>query len=59
VIKGLPAIIEREGPKVVAECAVALFANVISLLCSFIGEDLTFRLVRRVWTDLDGRPKAP
>jgi hypothetical protein len=51
-IKGFDEIIEREGAARVTACAADLLGNVLSLLCAFIGEDLTFRLVRRIWTDL-------
>jgi hypothetical protein len=40
------------------ECAVQLFVHVLALLCSFIGEELTFRLIGRMWNGAlvsDGR----
>jgi hypothetical protein len=30
----------------------ALLATLLDLFCTFIGEELTLRQVRRVWTDL-------
>jgi hypothetical protein len=36
----------------VRECAVQLFGHVLAVLCAFIGEDLTFRLVGRAWSGL-------
>lgn len=53
-IVGLAEHIEREGAAQVVTYAVDLLANVIALLCAFIGDDLTFRLVGRIWTDLPG-----
>jgi hypothetical protein len=38
----------------VRECAVELFGHVLAVLCGFIGEDLTFRLVGRAFSDLPG-----
>ena len=43
-----------EGPAEVIAAATALLENILSLLCTFIGEDLTFRLIRRIWPDLPG-----
>ncbi|XXY45770.1 hypothetical protein WME91_37790 [Sorangium sp. So ce269] len=54
VMKGLSGMIEREGATQASAAAVALLGNVIALLCSFIGEDLTFRLLHRGWTGLPG-----
>jgi hypothetical protein len=31
---------------------LCLLAHVLGILCDFIGDDLTYRLLRRVWTDL-------
>jgi hypothetical protein len=48
-IKDLAKVIEREGTAQVTAGASALLAHLIALLCNFIGEQLTFRLLRRVW----------
>ena len=52
MIGGLPEAVEQEGAARVREGTAALLANTIGLLCGFIGEDLTFRLLRRVWAEL-------
>lgn len=36
--------------------AVNILEQVIGLLCTFIGHDLTFRLLTRVWPDLPAAP---
>jgi hypothetical protein len=41
------------GKLAACQCASALLAQVLGLLNSFIGEDLTVRIVRRAWTELD------
>jgi hypothetical protein len=51
-VEGFAALAEREGAAEGRAAAVALLGHVISLLCQFVGEDLAFRLIRRVWTDL-------
>lgn len=53
-IAGLAEHIEREGAPATTAYVEDLLANVMSLLCAFIGEALTSRLVGRVWTDLPG-----
>lgn len=42
----------KEAPLSVAGMTV-LLANVFELLCAFIGEELTLRLVRRTWTEVE------
>lgn len=59
VMTGMSELIEREGAAQAGAAAVVLLANVIALLCSFIGEDLTFRLLRRGWTGLPGQEAGP
>lgn len=49
---GLAETIEREGAAQVKGAAVALLANVIGLLCIFIGEDLTLLFIHRIWTGM-------
>jgi hypothetical protein len=50
---------ERTDPDTTAECATQLLGHVLGLLSSLIGEDLTMRLVRRTWTDLDTGGSKP
>lgn len=45
--------VSRIGTQNALTCASLLFANVLELLASFIGEDLTFRLIRRAFEDLE------
>jgi hypothetical protein len=52
VIPGLVALAEQHGLDGVKAGTGILLANVINLLCSFIGNDLTFRLLRRAWPQL-------
>lgn len=47
------AIVDHVGALASVRCATLLFGHVLGLLGSFIGEDLTLRLVRRAWTDAD------
>ena len=49
---GWAALAERSGTQEACAAATLLFCNVLELLASFIGEDLTFRLVRRAFEDL-------
>ena len=42
---------ERVGAEKARLAATLLLANILELLASFIGEDLTFRLVRRAFQD--------
>lgn len=51
-LDALPEAIAREGRDTVLEAASALVGTVLELLSNFIGEDLTMRLVRRVWPDV-------
>ena len=54
-IRGLDAVLDREGAQELTTGAILLFATVIQLLCAFIGEELAFRLIRRAWADLPER----
>jgi hypothetical protein len=45
--------VEQLGEQKARRYAAALLAQLLGLLVSFIGEDLTVRLVRRTWTELD------
>jgi hypothetical protein len=53
------SLVENRGKPVAVHCASALLAHVFELLCSFIGEDLTVRLIRRTWTELDAALRVP
>ncbi|WP_437623845.1 hypothetical protein [Sorangium sp. So ce1151] len=52
VVRGMAELVEREGAAQASAAAVVLLDNIITLLGNFIGEDLTFRLLRRGWTGL-------
>lgn len=45
----LRASVSREGEDGVREGIVALVANLVDLLCTFIGRGMTVRLVQRAW----------
>lgn len=51
-VSWLVASVERHGAEQVRAGVAALFGNVVVLLCAFIGESLTFRLIRRMWPNL-------
>jgi hypothetical protein len=51
VCEGLAAMVERVGEDVARRWAVALLGEILALHCDFIGEDLTLRLLRRVWPE--------
>ena len=59
VIQGIAGAVEREGTERVVECATLLLENVLGLLCSFIGNDLTVRLVRQSWPELPAASSIP
>ena len=42
-------IIARDGAAVVVDAAVGLLANIMALLCNFVGDNLTLRLLRKAW----------
>jgi hypothetical protein len=48
--------LEKQEPAVVAAITEAVMATLITTLCTFIGEDLTWQLLRGAWPDL---PKQP
>jgi hypothetical protein len=54
VVSGWGAVFGARQAAEGRECAVHLFAQVLALLCSFIGEELTFRLIGRVWDGVLG-----
>jgi hypothetical protein len=51
-VVGLGACVEREGSQVVLAGCGRVLAHLLGLLCTFIGEDLTLRLLRREWPEL-------
>lgn len=54
------AIAGRASMQATRAAAAEHLAVVLGLLCSFIGEDLTVRIARRTWTELDlGAPLPP
>ncbi|MGI9145941.1 MAG: hypothetical protein ACR2IK_05250 [Chloroflexota bacterium] len=50
-LEGLPARAERVEPSTMRDALTLVLAGVIMLLATFIGEDLSMRLVRDVWPD--------
>lgn len=56
--RGSGEVQDSETQKAVVEGAVALVAHLLALLVTFIGEDLTLRLISAVWPDL-GLDDAP
>jgi hypothetical protein len=58
-MNGLVPLMDRGTAAVATDISVAMLANLLSLLSSFISEDLTMRLLRRVWTTLpEGGPTS-
>jgi hypothetical protein len=51
-LQGAREIVASEGPEVATEGFVLVLANFIGLLHTFIGEDLTMRLLSRIWPDI-------
>lgn len=52
ILVGLSERIESEGAAPVIDGLALLLANLIGLLCTFIGESLTLLLVRRIWPEV-------
>lgn len=50
--RGSPEARDRETQETAVEEAVALLAHFLGLLVTFIGEDLTLRLLSTVWPEL-------
>ena len=50
--EGLDAVDAQVGPEEFLEGCVILFAQLLGLLVTFIGEELTLRLMREVWPEL-------
>lgn len=55
---GWSAGVERAGALAGVRCAALLFGDLVGLFGSFIGEDLTLRLIRRTWADALSAPGA-
>ncbi len=56
-LRHLDAVVEAEGVERARDGAAALMGTVIGLLFSFLGTDLTLRLLRRSWAfDPDDSP---
>src|SRR5687768_6870431 len=51
-LSGLQELASQLGPEQFYEGAVALLAQLLTLLFSLIGEDLTLQLAHEVWPDL-------
>ena len=49
---GLDAVDAQVDPREFFEGCVVLFAHLLGLLVTFIGEELTLRLMREVWPEL-------
>jgi len=48
-LEGLRAAVAGQDPTIVRDGLVSALASFFSLLVTFIGEDLAFRLIRRAW----------
>lgn len=51
-LAGWDKLEEQIPRKDFAEASVALIAQLLGLLVAFIGEELTFRLLREIWPDI-------
>jgi hypothetical protein len=51
-LEGWERLEGREGAEKVTESSILLVAQLLGLLTAFIGDNLTLRLVRNVWTKL-------
>ena len=51
-LTGLAERVESEGAAEVFEGLELLLANIIGLLCTFIGDSLTMLLIRRIWPEV-------
>lgn len=56
---GLSERIESEGAGPVIDGLVLLLANLIGLLCTFIGDSLTLLLIRRIWPEVAFEAPGP
>lgn len=51
-LTGLAERVESQGAAEVTEGLKLLLANLIGLLCTFIGDSLTLLLIRRIWPEV-------
>ncbi len=51
-LQGLAECVRTQGREQVADGATLLLSHLLELLCTFIGQDLTLRMVRRGWPTL-------
>ncbi len=55
----LHALVNTEDPTVTRERLIAVFGACIGLLYTFIGQDLSFRIVQQIWPDVPlGEPQV-
>ncbi len=54
-VHALPALVSGHGQGDVRECVLAVFTNCFTLLYTFIGGDLSFRLIRQTWPSIPFR----
>jgi hypothetical protein len=59
VLAGFTSALEQEGPENLKAGAAELLANVLRLFCTFIGEELTLRLMHRTWPNLAAGDAGP
>jgi hypothetical protein len=50
--------LEKQEPALVAAVTEALMATLVTTLCTFIGEGLTWQLLRNAWPDLPNQPSS-
>jgi hypothetical protein len=48
--------LEKQEPAAVASITETLMATLVTTLCTFIGEGLTWQLLRNAWPDLPNQP---
>ncbi len=51
-LKGLPESVQGQPPAEISSALVAVFANFIWLLVTFIGKDLALRQLRSIWPEI-------
>jgi hypothetical protein len=57
--RGWEPLIATHGAAANLDAAASLLLGVLDLVASFLGEDFTYRLVRRAWPDSGSRPVGP
>jgi hypothetical protein len=58
-MEGWNALVLQLGKGPSVACAAVMLDQVLGLLSDFIGEELTIRLVRRSWTEIEAVTKVP